>query len=251
MRVMNNENLKRVFVPYRAAGRRILLAAAFTVILSCMTACSSKEAVLLESDELVMEDSRAAQGESSAQESSPPIQENEPYTDTAENRLQETDSAGQKVEQSTLFVHICGEVVSPGVYELPAGSRIYEAVEEADGFTPLAETSYVNLAQILEDGCKIKIPAIGEEPAGDGELSAGISAEPSAGEDSGLVDINAADKQLLCTLPGVGESRAESIISYREKTGGFKRIEDIMKVEGIKEGMFSKMKDKICVRGVR
>ncbi len=63
------------------------------------------------------------------------------------------------------------------------------------------------------------------------------------------MDINTATKQELCTLPGVGESRAESIISYRERNGGFERIEDIMKVEGIKEGMFSKMKDKICVRG--
>jgi competence protein ComEA len=74
----------------------------------------------------------------------------------------------------------------------------------------------------------------------------------TAGEtDGGLVDINTAAKEELLTLPGVGESRAQSIISYREKNGGFSRIEDIMRVEGIKEGMFAKMKDKICVRGVR
>ena len=161
---------------------------------------------------------------------------------------------GEEDEAQAVFVHICGEVVKPGVYELPEGSRIFDAVEAAGGFTQDASESYVNLAQVLEDGWKVEIPGAGAVcNAGPGNM-AGITGNTAdmggnAGAGDGLVDINTATKQELCTLPGVGESRAESIISYRERNGGFERIEDIMKVEGIKEGMFSKMKDKICVRG--
>lgn len=184
-----------------------------------MAACSGKEAVLLEDSDLVRE-----QG----------LDEEKTGFPAAEKE------SAKRVEESTLFVHICGEVEKPGVYELPEGSRVYEAVEEAGGFTEDAAADYVNLAQILEDGWKIEIPS----KEGQTEVFAGIA-------DDGRVDINTAAKEELLTLPGIGESRAESIIAYREKSGGFSRIEDIMKVEGIKEGMFAKMKDKICVRGVR
>lgn len=184
-----------------------------------MAACSGKEAVLLEDSDLVRE-----QG----------LDEEKTGFPAAEKE------SAKQVEESTLFVHICGEVEKPGVYELPEGSRVYEAVEEAGGFTEDAAADYVNLAQILEDGWKVEIPSKEEQT----EVFAGIA-------DDGRVDINTAAKEELLTLPGIGESRAESIIAYREKSGGFSRIEDIMKVEGIKEGMFAKMKDKICVRGVR
>lgn len=184
-----------------------------------MAACSGKEAVLLEDSDLVRE-----QG----------LDEEKTGFPAAEKE------SAKQVEESTLFVHICGEVEKPGVYELPEGSRVYEAVEEAGGFTEDAAADYVNLAQILEDGWKVEIPS----KEGQTEVFAGIA-------DDGRVDINTAAKEELLTLPGIGESRAESIIAYREKSGGFSRIEDIMKVEGIKEGMFAKMKDKICVRGVR
>lgn len=172
-------------------------------------------------------------------------------------------------------VAIAGAVLGDGHR---VGSRIYEAIEEAGGFTQEAADDYLNLAYRLEDGWKIEIPerkGSGEESGEaekDGEDAAykavvvsGIAPDTgvragavtgteagTAGEtDGGLVDINTAAKEELLTLPGVGESRAQSIISYREKNGGFSRIEDIMRVEGIKEGMFAKMKDKICVRGVQ
>lgn len=197
--------------------KRILLLLMIMGILLVMPACSSKETVLLKSEDLVL---------------------HEGYLEGTEEEQKE-----EQVEESTLFVHICGEVEHPGVYELPLGSRIYEVVEAAGGFTSEAEESYVNLAQVLEDGWKVEIPAIGMQ----GNAEQGIN---SADED-GLVDINTAAKKELCSLPGIGESRAESIIAYRENNGGFSRIEDIMKVEGIKEGMFEKIKDKICVRGVK
>lgn len=268
------------------SGRKLLAAAAAVWLAVGLSACSSKEAVLLE-EELVREteipdgEARAESQEKTAgcQEEAAGLQK-----ETAGETDAAADGAGvfpdgfgpeaaeerKQAEESVLFVHICGEVAKPGVYELPAGSRIFEAVEAAGGFTERASAGYVNLALELEDGWKVEIPALGGEPearqdraqeqnAGDGAVTrnmAGITGntvgfggetESTEEKDGGLVDINTAGKQELCTLPGVGESRAESIISYREKNGRFGRIEDIMKVEGIKEGMFSKMKDKICV----
>lgn len=256
---------------YLYMGRKALLLTVLTGMLAGMTACSGKETVLLEMEDIVRTDS------GSFQEDLP-----EGFSaDVSEDRAK----APEQVEESTLFIHICGEVEKPGVYELPVGSRIYEAVEEAGGFTQEAAENYLNLAYRLEDGWKIEIPAREdlrqdrEETAEDrdgnkaGEIKeaaeykaavitgiapgavpgteTGTLAETAEDTGGGLVDINTAAKEELLTLPGVGESRAQSIISYREKNGGFSKIEDIMKVEGIKEGMFAKMKDKICVRGVR
>ncbi len=246
---------------------RVWILSAMLWAMFCLTACSSRETVLLEEDDLVWTEEaqdRETGGEFrlEAAPSGTPGTAGGPGSESAgagtapsgtggaEDGLESTGQAGM----STLFVHICGEVVKPGVYELPEGSRIFDAVEAAGGFTQDASESYVNLAQVLADGWKVEIPGAGAVcNAGPGSM-AGITGNTAdmggnAGAGDGLVDINTATKQELCTLPGVGESRAESIISYRERNGGFERIEDIMKVEGIKEGMFSKMKDKICVRG--
>ena len=238
--------------------------------MALLTACS-KETVVLEEEDLVRTEDRtaavAAENDPEAAELDTMMQ-SRARTDDRAGEIQEADMARvtdtesisydvdaeaqpeEQVEQSTLFVHICGEVVNPGVYELPEESRIYEAVEAAGGFTEAASRSYVNLAQVLEDGCKVEIPALGEEPEVGNTGVSGITVE-AEGEQNTLVDINTASKTELCSLPGIGESRAESILTYREKNGGFSKIEDIMKVEGIKEGMFEKMKDKICVRGVK
>lgn len=245
---------------YLYMGKKALLLAALAGMLAGTAGCSGKETVLLDVEDLVS----AEDGGILAEEVS--------------GDFPEGSKVPEQVEESTLFIHICGAVEKPGVYELPAGSRIYEAVEEAGGFTQEAADDYLNLAHRLEDGWKIEIPAR-KDLEQDGEDEAGRKGEeteywiavvsgiaPDAGSKAGsltgaggeagesadgLVDINTAGAQELQTLPGVGESRAQSIISYREKNGGFSRIEDIMKVEGIKEGMFAKMKDKICVRGVR
>lgn len=237
------------------SGKRMVL----TVLLGMMlllTACSSKETVLLEEEDLVRMEENAkgiTYGETvGALEDADSAESAETTEFSVDSNSSEQSTQGQ-VEQSTLFVHICGEVMKPGVYELPAQSRIYEAVEAAGGFTKEASESYVNLAQVLEDGCKIEIPAVGEEAVDATGASVGITG-PVGTENTQqerLIDINTATKAELCSLPGIGESRADSIITYREKNGGFSKIEDIMKVEGIKEGMFAKMKDKICVRGVK
>ena len=144
-------------------------------------------------------------------------------------------------------VHVCGEVANPGIYELPAGSRIYEAVKAAGGFTENAAEESVNLASPIEDGVQIRIYskeeaetlAAGAAPF-DGFEASGEGKEP-------VVNLNTASKEELMTLSGIGESRAEDIIRYREENGGFQNIEDIMKVSGIKDAAFQKIKDRITV----
>lgn len=150
-------------------------------------------------------------------------------------------------------VHICGAVNRPGVYVMEEESRIYQAVEQAGGFRPDAHEDYLNQAGLLFDGMKIYVPTKEEVEAGgggEGLLAPALGGEPSSQDPVGnpsLVNINTAGEDLLCTLNGVGSTRAKSIIAYREKNGPFQKIEDIMKVEGIKDGLFQKIKDSIRV----
>lgn len=151
-------------------------------------------------------------------------------------------------EKSGVYVYICGEVAAPGVYELSEDSRIYEAVDAAGGFTENAARESVNLASKVSDGMQITI--YNKEEAA--SLPADSRAKNgSAGQNgtsgSGLVNLNTATKEELMTLKGIGEAKAEDIIRYREKSGGFKKIEDIMKISGIKEAGFQKIKDNITV----
>ena len=166
-------------------------------------------------------------------------------------------------EAKTLVVHICGAVFAPGVYELPAGSRIIDAVEAGGGFLPEADEACCNLAEEIVDGCQIYIMTKSESCAdGQTEKKAGIQTSPDSDMqmtdrnvrsnsapalENGLVNLNTADVAALMTLPGIGESRAKAIISYREQHGAFAKIEDIMKISGIKQAAFSKIKDKITV----
>lgn len=135
-----------------------------------------------------------------------------------------------------IYVHVCGQVCQPGVVMLPEGSRAWEAVAAAGGLTDEAWDAAVNLAAVLQDGEKLYIPALGESMA-----------EEVGRADNGLINLNTADAGRLQTLPGIGESRAADILSYREKRGGFRSVEEIMQVPGIKENIYEKIKDKITV----
>ena len=177
------------------------------------------------------------------------------------DRTELSDASSE--EAKTLVVHICGAVSAPGVYELPAGSRIIDAVEAGGGFLPEADEACCNLAEEIVDGCQIYIMTKSESCAdGQTEKKAGIQTSPDSDMqttdrnvrsnsatalDNGLVNLNTADVAALMTLPGIGESRAKAIISYREQQGAFTKIEDIMKISGIKQAAFSKIKDKITV----
>ncbi|MBQ2106147.1 MAG: helix-hairpin-helix domain-containing protein [Lachnospiraceae bacterium] len=141
-------------------------------------------------------------------------------------------------ESIKIYVHICGEVNNPGVYELAEGSRIFEAVEAAGGFTEEAAQASLNLAQVISDEEQIVI--LSQEEAAE---KARLEREQAAG----IVNLNTASKEQLMTLPGIGESRAEDIIRYRKESGGFQNIEEIMSVPGIKESAYLKIKDSIAV----
>lgn len=154
-----------------------------------------------------------------------------------ENTEAEADSTAGG-SSAKICVYVCGAVCNPGVYELDEGSRVYEAVESAGGMTEDASAASVNLARAVADGEQIYIPASGEVDDG---------ATLPAAEGQKKVNINTASAEELMTLSGIGEAKAESIIRYREENGSFQSIEDLMKISGIKEGVFEKIKDDITI----
>ncbi|MDO5382025.1 MAG: helix-hairpin-helix domain-containing protein [Eubacteriales bacterium] len=157
---------------------------------------------------------------------------------------QEENTAGG---ENCIYVYVCGSVNEPKVVTCTSGARIYELIEMCGGFSENADTTKLNLAETVKDGDKIYVPAYGEEyeeenVSGDAGISKNIGVTGS-----GLININSASLEQLTTLPGIGESRAADIISYRQSNGGFKSIEDIKKVSGIKDAAYNKIKDYICV----
>ena len=159
------------------------------------------------------------------------------------------DSAIQVVEaplEELYIVHVDGAVERPGVYELTGSDlRIRDAVEAAGGLLEGADTSTVNLAAPVVDGSKVHIPTVEEVTA---QLQGGTSStSATTGVVSALVNINSATADQLCLLPGIGESTAANIIADREQNGPFTCIEDLMRVSGIGERKFERVKDRICV----
>jgi len=146
---------------------------------------------------------------------------------------------------STIRIHICGEVNNPGVYEIEVGSRVIDAVELAGGFTDVACSDEINLAGVLSDSVRVYIP--NEQDIKDGKLTGDVSANGAESTGKALININTADEAQLVQITGIGQTRARSIIEYRQKNGRFNRIEDIQKVSGIGEASFDKMKDMITV----
>ncbi len=147
------------------------------------------------------------------------------------------------------YVHICGAVKKPGVYEVSSGARIFEIVEMADGFTKDADEEYVNQAASIEDGQQIYIPRKDEVLNGefeDKETMAGTG--QTTAENSGKININTATKDELCTLPGIGDAKADSIINYRTDHGKFQSIEELKEINGIKDAVYNKIKDKIVIK---
>lgn len=188
-------------------------------------------------------------GESDKRESITPIEVSEEQKDTEEKKAEEIENQGK---ESVVYVHVCGQVNVPGVYELPEGSRIYEAVAAAGGMTNQAAGERLNQAAAVEDGQQIYVLSK-EEAAKDAEsaggeagvLDASIPGMPQA--EDGKVNLNTATAEELMTLSGIGEAKAEAILRYREEHGGFQKVEELMEVEGIKEGVFHKIKEQVKI----
>lgn len=147
---------------------------------------------------------------------------------------------------ASVCVHVCGSVREEGVYFLSEDARISDAIAAAGGFKEDASTSYLNLAARITDGMKIYVPSLEEVTRGDIPKD-NENAMPGMTGD-GRININTAGLEALMTLPGIGETRAGDIIAWRDAHGGFSEITDIMNVSGIKEAMFERIKDRICVR---
>ena len=229
------------------------------LIFAGLTGCKDDGAEFLEK-ELVQEESTETSGVDLEQEDPTDAESGVSEKKSEEKQVdtvQETAAAKQQPEISeipeTIYVDICGAVTSPGVYELPYGSRVFQAIEKAGGYLPEAAASYLNRAKGLSDGQQIYVPTQAEvdsqmiQVTEDGQEATSETAGENTGTDQ-KINLNTADVSQLTTLTGVGESKALAIIAYREENGPFTSIEDIMNVPGIKEGTYEKIKDKIAIK---
>ena len=158
------------------------------------------------------------------------------------NISNETNNKDEKAENrhdEKIFVDVKGAVKHPGVFETTKDKRVKDLIEEAGGLLDDADTSTLNLSQKVKDQMIIYVLKHGEKPK---QIS-----DSSSSSNTDVININTANKEQLMKISGVGKTKAEAIISYREKNGDFKKKEDITKVRGIGKATFDKIKDKIEV----
>ena len=159
------------------------------------------------------------------------------------NISNETNNKDEKAENrhdEKIFVDVKGAVKYPGVFETTKDKRVKDLIEEAGGLLDDADTSTLNLSQKVKDQMVIYVLKHDEKPKQ-------ISDSGSSSSNTDVININTANKEQLMKISGVGKTKAEAIISYREKNGDFKKKEDITKVRGIGKATFEKIKDKIEV----
>lgn len=165
----------------------------------------------------------------------------------------EKDAKASSVDEGgIIYVDVRGQINNPGVYELTSESRVYEAIEKAGGLMQTAAEAAVNQAERLTDGQQIYIPSEEEWQKAGADKSLTVSGAAKTGNingsnSDGKVNLNTASKEEIMTLSGIGEVKADSIIRYREEHGGFQSVEDIKKIEGIKDGVFNKIKNQITI----
>lgn len=153
----------------------------------------------------------------------------------------ETENSVGEMEQSqnTIFVHVCGAVKRPGVYELNPDARVCDAIKAAKGLKKKAADTDVNQAQKVSDGEQIYIPYRSRNAT---EVSDGAT-----NATDGRINLNSATLEELTTLPGIGDAKAASILAYREEHGSFASIEEIKNISGIKDGVYTKIEAYITV----
>lgn len=174
---------------------------------------------------------------------------------TEEIMVKNETQTEETTDTEKIVVHIMGAVKNEGILELNEGARVSDAINSAGGLAEDADMSKINLAYVLEDGVKIRIPSINDEPTEEYITTDGVEIVESSSQTtqnggnskSGLININTANETELDSLPGIGPSIAAKIINYREENGDFASIEDIKNVNGIGDSKFEELKDLICV----
>ena len=174
---------------------------------------------------------------------------------TEEIMVKNETQTEETTDTEKIVVHIMGAVKNEGIVELNEGARVSDAINSAGGLAEDADMSKINLAYVLEDGVKIRIPSINDEPTEEYITTDGVEIVESSSQTtqnggnskSGLININTANETELDSLPGIGPSIAAKIINYREENGDFASIEDIKNVNGIGDSKFEELKDLICV----
>lgn len=193
---------------HKIIEKLIIISLTFGLIFICLAGCEAKEEEFL-------------------------LAESSEIEETQEDYIEETSK-----ETNDCYVFICGQILNPGVYCVSSDSRICDVIDMAGGCLETADICAVNQAALVTDGSQIYIPAVGEYEA--------EGAGSTIWKDS-RINLNQATKEELMTLPGIGETKAEQILEYRENHGSFSSIDELMNISGIKEGVFQKIQDYIRV----
>jgi competence protein ComEA len=151
-------------------------------------------------------------------------------------------SSADSVPGGTVYVHVVGAVLRPGLFPLRDGDRVVDAVAAAGGFSDTADQTQVNLARFVTDGEQLSVPVIGAPVVSAPGTAAGAAAAPGA-----KVNLNTADLALLDTLPQVGPAMAKRIVDWRTANGKFTSVEDLMSVTGVGDKTFAELKDLVTV----
>ncbi|KOR86582.1 hypothetical protein AM233_23045 [Bacillus sp. FJAT-22058] len=185
-----------------------------------------------------------------SQQGEDPADTEDIFSVTAKEAEMEQSVNESAAEPEIIKVDVKGAVKSPGIFTAQAGDRVIDLISSAGGFTEKADTDKVNFAQIIEDQMVIYVPEIGEEDKGNLEnIQVGTSGDAvTKGTSGGLVNLNTATQEDLQTLTGIGPSKADAILEYREKVGKFKEVDELKQVTGIGDKTFERLRDSISVK---
>ena len=163
--------------------------------------------------------------------------------DSSSEKEVKKEEKEEPLEQDLITVDVKGAVKSPGIYDLPVGSRVHDAVQKAGGLTEEADSKSLNLAQKISDEALVYVPTKGEEAASQ-QATSGTTASTSKDK---KVNLNKASLEELKQVKGLGGKRAQDIIDHREANGKFKSVDELKKVSGIGAKTIEKLKDYVTV----